>query len=128
VRREVSNHHSSSASGERQRGRSPHSQLPRGETDLLARTIGITRVEDLPDRDHMVWQIKEPATTKQPTWLLLVQVPKNCQTRPHCGSLTTAELAVMGMLCCGVSLYRAAAGHEDAQGVSNSSALCSREQ
>jgi len=29
--------------------------LPRGRTDMLARTMGITRVEDLPDRDHTVW-------------------------------------------------------------------------
>ena len=68
-------------------------------------------------------------TAKQPTWLLLVQVPpRNCQTRPHCGSLTTAELAVVGMLCCGVSLYRAAAGHQEAQGVAKSGASCSRDR
>jgi len=95
---------------------------------MPARTIGIPRVEDLPVRDHTVWQIKEPATAKQPTWLLLVWVPRNCQTRPHCGSLTTAELAVVDMLSCGVSLYRAAAGHEDAQGVANSGASCSWER
>ena len=105
MHREVSNHRSSSCIGKRQRGRPLPPQLPRGETDMRARTIGITRVEDLPDRDHTVWQIKEPATVKQPTWLLLVRVPRNCQTRPHCGSLTTAKLAVMEMLCCGVSLY-----------------------
>jgi len=39
-----------------------------------------------------------------------------------------SKLAVVGMLCCGVSLYRAAAGHEDAQGVANSGASCSRER
>ena len=41
-------------------------------TDMLARAMGITRVEDLPDRDHTVWEVKEPATAKQPTWLLLL--------------------------------------------------------
>jgi len=49
--------------------------------------------------------MKEPATAKQPTWLLLLQAPRNCETRPHCVSLTTAEQAVVGMFCCGVSLY-----------------------
>jgi len=62
---------------------------------MPVRAIGIILLEDLPDRDHTVWQIKEPATAKQPTWLLLVQVPRNYQTRLHCGSLTTAELAVV---------------------------------
>ena len=50
---------------------------------MLARAMGITHVEDLPDRDHTVWEIKEPATAKQPTFLLLVQAPTNCQTFPH---------------------------------------------
>jgi len=27
---------------------------------MPVRSIGITRVEDLPDHDHTVWQIKEP--------------------------------------------------------------------
>jgi len=63
--------------------------------DMPVRAIGIILLEDLPDRDHTVWQNKEPATAKQPTWLLLVQVPRNYQTRLHCGSLTTAELAVV---------------------------------
>jgi len=43
-----------------------------GRTDTLARAMGITRVVDLPDRDHTVWEVKEPATAKQPTWLLLL--------------------------------------------------------
>ena len=40
--------------------------------DMLARAMGITCVEDLPDPDHMVWEVKEPATAKPPTWLLLL--------------------------------------------------------
>ena len=43
-----------------------------GRTDMLARAMDITRVEDLPDRDHTVWEVKEPATAKQPTWLLML--------------------------------------------------------
>jgi len=43
-----------------------------GRTDMLARAMGITCVEDLPDPDHMVWEVKEPATAKPPTWLLLL--------------------------------------------------------
>jgi len=39
---------------------------------MLARAMGITRVEDLPDRDHTVWEVKEPVTAKQSTWLLLL--------------------------------------------------------
>jgi len=125
VHREVSNHRRSRYNGQRSRQLRP--QLLHGETDMLARTIGITRAEDLPDCNHTVWQIKEPATDKQSTWLLLVRLPRNCQTRPHCGSLTMAELAVVGMLYCGVSLYRVAAGYEDTQGVENSVSSCSRE-
>jgi len=34
----------------------------------------------------------------------------------------------VGMLCCEVSLYLVAAGHEDAQGVANCGASCSPEQ
>jgi len=40
-----------------------------GRTDTLARAMGITCVEDLPDRDYTVWEVKEPATAKLPTWL-----------------------------------------------------------
>ena len=29
---------------------------------MLARAMGITCVEDLPDRDHTVWEVKEPTT------------------------------------------------------------------
>ena len=43
-------------------------------------------------------------------------------------SSSGSELAVVGMLCCVVSLYQAVAGHEDAQGVANSGASCSRER
>jgi len=43
-----------------------------GRTEILERAVGITRVEDLPDRNHTVWEVKEPATAKQPTWLLLL--------------------------------------------------------
>jgi len=50
------------------------------------------------------------------------------QTCPHCDSLTTAEQAVVGMLCCGTSLYLVAAGHEDAQDVTNCGASCSPER
>jgi len=46
--------------------------LSPGRTGMLARAMGITRVEDLPDRDHTVWEVKEPATAKQPTWLLML--------------------------------------------------------
>jgi len=92
---------------------------------MLARAMGITRVEDLPERDHMVWEVKEPATAKLPTWLPLLYAPRNCQTRPHCDSLTTAEQAVVGMLSCRVRLYLVAAEHEDAQGVANCGASCS---
>jgi len=63
---------------------------------MPVRDIGIILVEDLPDRDHTVWKIQEPATTKQPTWLILVQVLRNYQTRPHCDSLTTTNLTVVG--------------------------------
>jgi len=48
-----------------------HARAP-GRTDMLACAMGITRVEDLPDHDHTVWEVKEPATAKQPTWLLLL--------------------------------------------------------
>jgi len=34
---------------------------------MLVRAMGITHVEDLPDRDHTVWEIKEPDNVKQPT-------------------------------------------------------------
>jgi len=34
--------------------------------------MGITCVEDLPDHNHMLWEVKEAATGKQPTWLLLL--------------------------------------------------------
>jgi len=98
-----------------------------GRTDMLTRAMGITCVEDLPDRDYTVWAVKEPATVKLPTWLPLLYTPRNCQTRPHCDSLTTAEQAVVGMLCCGVRLYLIAAGHEDAQGVENCGDSCSPE-
>jgi len=43
-----------------------------GRTDMLARAMGITRVEDLPDCDHTVCEVKEPATAKQSTWFLLL--------------------------------------------------------
>ena len=43
-----------------------------GRTDMLTRAMGITRVEDLPDRGHTVWEVKEPATAKLSTWLLLL--------------------------------------------------------
>jgi len=43
-----------------------------GRKDILSCAMGIIRVEDLPDRDHTVWEVKEPATTKQPTWLLML--------------------------------------------------------
>jgi len=46
---------------------------------------------------------------------------------PALDSLMTAEKAVVGMLCCRVSLYLIAAGHEDAQGVANCGASCSPE-
>jgi len=84
---------------------------------MLARAMGITRVEDLPDRDHTVWEVKEPANSKQPTWLLL-----------YCDCLKTAEQAVVDILCCGVRLYLVAVGHEDTQGVANCGASCSPEQ
>jgi len=96
--------------------------------DMLARAMGITCVEDLPDRDHTVWEVKEPATVKLPTWLTLLYAPRHCQTRPHRDPLTTAEEAVVGMLCCGVRLYLVAVGHEDAQGVANCGASCSLER
>ena len=95
---------------------------------MLARAKGITRVEDLPDRDHTVLEVKEPRTAKLPTWLPLLYAPRNCQTRPHCDSLPTAEQAVVGMLSCGVKLYLVAAGHEDAQGVANCGASFSPER
>jgi len=97
-------------------------------TDMLARAMGITSVEDLPDRDHTVWEVKEQATAKLPTWLTLLYAPRNCQTHPHCDSLTTAEQKVVGMLSCGVRLYLVEAGHEDARGVSNCGASCSPER
>jgi len=55
-----------------------------------------------PGEDSKV-KIKEPATAEQPTWVLLVQVrvPGYCQTRPHCGFLMSAKVAVVCMLCCG---------------------------
>jgi len=43
-----------------------------GRTDMLARAMGITCVEDLPDHNHMLWEVKQAATGKQPTWLLLL--------------------------------------------------------
>jgi len=61
-----------------------------GRTDMLARAMGITCVENLPDRDHTVWEVEEPDTAKLPTWLPLLYAPRNCQTRPYCDSLTTA--------------------------------------
>jgi len=97
-------------------------------TNMLARAMGITCVEDLPDRDHTVWEVKELATAKLPTWLSLLYAPRNCQTRPHCDSLTTADQEVVGMLCCGVRLYLVVTGHEDAQGVANCGASCSLER
>ena len=91
----------------------------------MARAMGITCVEDLPDRDHTVWEFKKPAIAILTIWFPLLYAPRNCQTRPHCDSLTTAEQAVVGMLCCGVRLYLVVAGHEDAQGVANCGASCS---
>jgi len=35
-----------------------------GRTDMLALAMGITRVEDRPDRDYTVWEVH----CKQPTW------------------------------------------------------------
>jgi len=49
----------SCVAGAARRARAP------GRTDMLARAMGITHVEDLPDRDRTVWEVKEPATTKQ---------------------------------------------------------------
>jgi len=43
-----------------------------GRTDMLARAMGITRVDHLPDRDHTVWEVKEPTTVKLPTRLPLL--------------------------------------------------------
>jgi len=43
-----------------------------GRTDMLVRAMGITRAEVLSDRDHTVWEVKEPATAKQPTCLVLL--------------------------------------------------------
>ena len=36
-----------------------------GRTDMMARAMGITRAEDLSDRDHTVREVKEPATNTQ---------------------------------------------------------------
>jgi len=33
-------------------------------TDMLARAMGITRVKDLPNCDHTVWEVQEPDTVK----------------------------------------------------------------
>ena len=35
-----------------------------GRTDMLARAMGITRVKDLPNCDHTVWEVQEPDTVK----------------------------------------------------------------
>jgi len=47
-----------------------------GRTDMLARAMGITYVEDLPDRDHTVWEVKEPDTAKMPTVAPVVRAEK----------------------------------------------------
>jgi len=36
-----------------------------GRRAMMARAMGITRAEDLPDRDHTVREVKEPATNTQ---------------------------------------------------------------
>jgi len=39
---------------------------------MLARAMGITRVEDLLGRDNFVCEVKVPATAKQRAWLFLL--------------------------------------------------------
>jgi len=114
--------HSTAASQERTPAKLP--AVP----NMLACVMGITCVEDLPDRDHTVWEVKEPATAKLSTWLPLLYAPRNCQSRSHCDPLTTAEQTIVGILYCGVRLYLVAAGYEDAQGVSNCGDSCSPER
>jgi len=41
-----------------------HRARTTGRTDMLARAMGITPVEDLPYRDHTVWEVQEPGTAK----------------------------------------------------------------
>ena len=64
--------HSTAESKERTSAKLPAvSGLPVGQT-CWHTAMDITRVEDLSDRDHTVWEVKKPGTVKQPTWFLLL--------------------------------------------------------
>jgi len=65
--------HSTAASQERTPAKLPAVPgLPAGQICWRAPWASWARVEDLPDHDHTVWEVKELATAKQPTWLLLL--------------------------------------------------------
>jgi len=94
-----------------------------GRTDMLARAMTITRVDHLPRPHGMGGQGTSHCQTAN--MVAPVVGAEELPNPPSLYSLTTAEQAVVGMLCCGVRLYLVAAGHEDAQGVANCGASCS---
>jgi len=51
-----------STSASVQQGIAAPGDAPPGRTDMLVRAMGITCVQDLSDRDHTVWEVKEPTT------------------------------------------------------------------
>jgi len=101
---------------------------------MLVRAIGITLVmparsrphgmADPGTRHHQAANMAAPGADAEE----LPIAPARWLSHDGQASSPGLKLAVVGMLCCGVSLYQAAAGHEDAQGVANSGVSCSWER